>query len=86
MHSLTLVVVSRGYSLAVVPSFSSQWLLLFQSMDFSAHGFSSFGFWALECESVGSVVVVHRLSWPESYGIFPDQRQNPCSLYCKADS
>jgi len=34
----------------------------------------------------GSAVVVHRLSYPEAGGIFPDQRSNPRCLHCKVDS
>ncbi|CAI9151704.1 unnamed protein product [Rangifer tarandus platyrhynchus] len=37
------------------------------------------GMWA-------SVVVAHRLSCPETCGIFPDQGSNPCSLHWQADS
>ena len=33
-----------------------------------------------------SVGVVHRLSYPEAGGIFPDQGLNPCCLHCKVDS
>ena len=40
--------------------------------------------WSLGCS--GSVVLVHRLSCPTSYGIFPDQESNPCPLHWQADS
>ena len=36
-------------------------------------------------ESVGSVVVAHGLSCPKTYGIFPDQGSNLCSLHRQAD-
>ena len=36
-------------------------------------------------ESVGSVVVAHGLRCPETYGIFPDQGSNLCSLHQQAD-
>ena len=36
--------------------------------------------------SMGSVVVVHRLSCSITSGIFPDQGSNQCPLHCKSDS
>ena len=36
--------------------------------------------------SVGSVVVVHRLSCSAACGVFPDQRSNPCLLHWQVDS
>ena len=36
--------------------------------------------------SVGSVVVVHRLSCSAACGIFPDQGSNPCLLSWQSDS
>ena len=37
-------------------------------------------------ELEGSVVVVHRLSYPVACGTFPDQGWNPCPLYWQGDS
>ena len=37
-------------------------------------------------QSVGSVVVVHRLICPMACGIFLDQGPNPCPLHWPADS
>ena len=34
----------------------------------------------------GSVVVVHRLSYPKACEIFPDQGSNPCPLHWQGDS
>ena len=39
-----------------------------------------------ELQSLGSVAVVHGLSCPMAYGIFPDQGSNPCPLHRQADS
>ena len=36
--------------------------------------------------SIGSVVVVHRLSCSEACEIFPDQGSNPCLLHWQMDS
>ena len=37
-------------------------------------------------QSAGSVVVVHRVSFPVACGIFLDQESNHCPGLCKADS
>ena len=47
-------------------------------------GFSCFG--ASAPGRVGSVAVVHRLSWPAACGIFLDQGSNPCPLHWQVDS
>ena len=47
-------------------------------------GFSCFG--ASAPGRVGSVAVVHRLSWPAACGIFLDQGSSPCPLHWQADS
>ena len=75
-HRLSLVVVSRGYSLAVV-----QWLLLLRSPGSRGRGFNSCSTWAQQSWLVaqghmGSVVVAHGLSCSAVYGIFPDQGSN----------
>ena len=64
---LSLVAVSRGYFSLWNTGFSLRWLLSLQSMGF---------------RSVGSVVVVHRLSCSAACGIFPD----PCSLSWQSGS
>ena len=48
-----------------------------------AHGFSGCGLWALECRlsSHGT-----QASCSAQYGIFPDQRWNPCALRWQVDS
>ena len=74
--SLSLVVVSRGYSLLRCMGFSLQWLLL-RSIGSRYLGFSSCG--------VGFVVVVaHGLSCSMARGIFPSQGSKWCPLHCKA--
>ena len=49
----------------------------------AADGLSSCGF---QVQSVGSIVVPHRLSHSSVCGIFPDQGSNPCLLPWQADS
>ena len=68
-HRLSLVATSGGYSLLWSTGFSLQWLLLLQSTGF---------------RHVGSVVVVHGLSYHSACGIFPDQ--NSCPLRWQVDS
>ena len=46
--------------------------------------FSCCGMWALGCD--GSVVVAYGLSCSVAYGIFLDQRLNPCPLHWQVDS
>ena len=38
------------------------------------------------CQNAGSVVVARGLSFSAAYGIFPDQRSNPCLLHWQVDS
>ena len=71
MHGLSLVAASGGYSSLQCMGFSSQWLLLLQSMG-SRHA--------------GSVVVAHGLSCSTACGTFPDQGSNQCPLHWQADS
>ena len=68
---LSLVAASRGNPSLRCVGFLLRWLLLLQSTG-SRH--------------VGSVVVVHRLSYSAACGIFPDQGSNPCPLHWQADS
>ena len=52
-------------------------------------GFSSCSTWAQLLWLPGSRAqscVVHRLSYFATCGIFPDQGENPCLLYCQANS
>ena len=37
-------------------------------------------------QSTGSIVVVHKLSFPMMCGIFTDQGSNMCHLYCETNS
>ena len=53
--------------------------------------FSSYGTWAQQLwvpglQSTGSVIVVHRSSYPVTCGIFLDQGQNSCLLHWQVDS
>ena len=41
---------------------------------------------ALRLQSTGSIVVAHGLGCSSAYGIFPDQRANPCLLHWRVDS
>ena len=50
---LSLVAVSRGYSLLCYAGFSLQWLLLLQSMHSRCFSFSGCGLWALEGQLSG---------------------------------
>ena len=50
---LSLVAVSRGYSLLCCAGFSLRWLLLLQSMHSRCFGFSGCGSWALEGQLSG---------------------------------
>ena len=70
-HRLSLGVASRGYSSLWYTGFSLQWLLLLQSMS-SRH--------------VCSVIAAHRLSYPLTCGILPDQELNLCPLHWLVES
>ena len=72
VRGLSLVVVSRGYSLLRCTGFSLRWLLLLQSMGSRctgsvvvACGLSSCGSWALECRlsSCGAWALLLRGMW-----------------------
>ena len=76
IYGLSLVAMSRGYTLVVV---CRQWLLLLQSMSSAAAASRLSSTWA-------SVVVARRLSWPKACGIFRNQGWNSCPLHCKTDS
>ena len=65
------VVVSRGYSVVVVPRI----LIAVASL------VAAPGLW-----STGSITVVYGLSSSEACGIFLDQGLNPCLLHWQADS
>ena len=85
-RGLSLVAVSRGYSLLRCAGFLLQWLLLWRSTGSRCVGFSSCGTWA-------SVVVARGLSscgtWAHcsvACGIFPVQGLNLCPLNWQADS
>ena len=75
---LSLVVVHRGYSSLRCVVFSPWWLPLLQSPGSRLKG-SVLA--ASRPKSMGSVVVVHRLSCSEAYGIFSNQGLNPCPLH-----
>jgi len=70
--SFSLVAVSEGHSLVVLPR-----LLIAVGSLVAAHRL--WGMWA-------SVVVTHGLSFPTACGIFLDQESNSCSLHCQVDS
>ena len=74
---LSLVVVSRGYSLLQCVGFSLWWLLLLPSVGSRRTGFSSCGTRVLERRLHS---VAHGLSCSATCGIFPDQGSNrvPC--------
>ena len=63
-QGLSLVVVT-GVGATLRSGFSLQWLLLFQSMGFRAHGLRN---------------LAHRLTCPDACGIFLDQELNLCPL------
>ena len=69
---LSLVEGSRGYSLVVMCGLLID--VAFVIAEPQARG------------CVGSVVVAHGFSCPEAYGIFLDQRLNPCPLHGQVDS
>ena len=79
----SLVVQSRGYSVAVVcvlivvASLAAEWSL-------GCTGLQQLQFPGLQ--SAGSIVVVHRLCCSMACGIFPDQGWNPRFLHWQADS
>ena len=64
-RGLSLVVVSRGYSLLRCAGFSLRWLLLLRSTGSRHAGFSSCGSWALECRlsSCGAWASLLRGMW-----------------------
>ena len=78
---LSLVLVNRGYSLAVVPG-----LLITVASPVPEHRLQDM--WVsvasatwLQLQSTVLVAVGHRPSCPETCGIFPDQGSNPCPLH-----
>ena len=74
MCSLSLVVVSGGYSSLRCAGFSLRWRLLLWSTGSRHVGFSSCG------------AQLRWLSCSAACGIFPDQGSNPCPLHWQADS
>jgi len=75
VHGLSLVAVSKGFSLLQCTGLSLRW---------QEHGPSKRGTqWLWYADSV---VVAHELSCPELCGIFPDQGLNLCPLHQQADS
>ena len=89
-HSLSLVVGSRGYSLAEVYG-----LLMVAASPAAEHRLYSVKAWLWLVGSVvmtrgpwsaGSVVVEHGLSCPAACRIFPDLGSNPCPLHWQVDS
>lgn len=80
---LSLVAVNGGYSSLGCVGFSLLWLLSLQSTGSRCTDFSSC---ALRLWSTGSVVAVHGVSCFRAFGIFPDQRLNPCPLHWQVDS
>ena len=76
---LSLVAVSRGYSLAVVCGLLIPVASLVVGPGLKARGLQ-------ELQRKGAGVVVHRLSCSVACGIFPDQGSNQCPLHCKVDS
>ena len=73
VRGLSLVVVSRGYSLLWYLGFSLWWYLLLPNMSYRREGFCSFSTWA--------VFVLHGFSCSVACGIFPDQGSNTCPLH-----
>ena len=75
VSGLLLVEVSRVYSSLLRKGFSLRWLLCFTGSRVCRLQY---------LQDTGSVVVVHGLSWPTAYGIFPELRSNPCPLHWQA--
>ena len=79
VHTSSLIVVSRVYSLAAsYTGFLWRWILLRSS------GSRACGLQWLP--HAGSVVVAHRLSCPTARGFLPDQGSNLRRLHRRADS
>ena len=74
MRGLSLVVVSRGYSL----------LCLCCGARTSHYG--GFSCCRAQTPEHGSVAAAHKLCCPEACGVFPDQGSNPRPLHWQADS
>ena len=83
LHRLSLVVVSRGYSLLQCVGFSLRWSLLSWCTGSRSKGFSRCSSWALQhgLNSCGAWAYCS-----PAYGTFLDQRWKPCLLHCQADS
>ena len=72
MRRLSLVTVSKGYTLVAVCR-----LLIAVTSLAAERGLQG---------SLGSLIVVHWLSCPAAYGIFLDQEWTLCPLHWQADS
>ena len=79
LPGLFLVAESRGHSSSKCQSVSLCWLFSWWSTGSWCLGFS-------HCSTPASVLVAHRLSCSEPYGIFPDQGSNLCPLHWQIDS
>ena len=75
LHELSLVAASTGYSPLQCPGFSLRWVEGLWPQQLLTQWCGS-PLW-----SMGSVVVVHRLSCQVISGIFPDQGLNLCALH-----
>ena len=82
VHRLSLVAVSRAYSLVVVRGLLIVVPPLVAEHDLWACGLSSCCSKALKC----SIVAAPRLSCPTACEIFPDQGLNPYLLHWQLDS
>ena len=86
-HWLSLVAVSRGYSLVVVMNFLCSSLSFCGAQVLSTVGFSSYSTWAQQFQLMGSRVLAQQL---QSMGLVNlpqwDKGLNLCSLNCKVDS
>ena len=89
----SLVVGSRGYSLAVVRGLliAMPSLILELSSALGCVGFSRYSAWAqylwlLGSRAQASIVVTHGVSYARACGIFPDQGSNPRPLHWQMDS
>ena len=75
LSGLLLGEVSRVYSALLCKGFSLRWLLCFPGSRVCR---------LQQLQHIGSVAVVHALSWPTAYGIFPELRSNPRLLHWQA--
>ena len=82
-QAFSLVVASRGYSLVAMRG------LIVEASLVAEHRLQgTLASVAVACRlwSIGSIAVVHWLSYSAACGIFPDQGSNPCLLHWQVDS